>query len=75
MDLILVGPGRAGLALSLSLVGGGHTIVGVLARDPAAAASAAERLGSQPLQWGEVSWQWSGRAATSVREIRPSFGS
>jgi len=53
MDLILVGPGRAGLALSLRLVGGGHTIVGVLARDPAAAASAAERLGSEPLQWGE----------------------
>ena len=51
MDLILVGPGRAGLALSLRLVDSGHSIVGVLARDPGDAASAAERLDSVSLDW------------------------
>jgi len=52
MDVILVGPGRAGLALSLSLVDAGHHFVGVLARDPDAAAAAADRLRSVPVEWG-----------------------
>ncbi len=52
MNLILVGPGRAGLALSLRLVDAGHSIAGVLARDDDAAAEAASRLGSQRLAWG-----------------------
>jgi len=51
MDLILVGPGRAGLALSLASVEAGHRVVGVLARDPDAADAAADRLGSRPLPW------------------------
>jgi predicted short-subunit dehydrogenase-like oxidoreductase (DUF2520 family) len=33
MDVILVGPGRAGLALCLAMVDAGHRVVGVLARD------------------------------------------
>ena len=51
MDCILVGPGRAGLALSLRLRDAGHRIVGVLARDAAAAASAADRLDAEALVW------------------------
>ncbi len=54
MDLILVGPGRAGLALSLRLVEAGNTITGVLARDDAAADAAANRLDSRRLTWGSV---------------------
>lgn len=53
MDLILVGPGRAGLALSLRLIESGHRIVGVLARDPQTAREAAARLGSRSLAWDE----------------------
>jgi predicted short-subunit dehydrogenase-like oxidoreductase (DUF2520 family) len=53
MDLILVGPGRAGLALSLRLSDSGHSIVGVIARDRAAADIAAARLDSVPLSWEE----------------------
>ncbi|HSM01569.1 MAG TPA: DUF2520 domain-containing protein [Acidimicrobiia bacterium] len=51
MDLILVGPGRAGLALSLASVGAGHRVVGVLARDPEDAVAAAERIDASPLSW------------------------
>lgn len=51
MDLILVGPGRAGLALSLASLEAGHAVVGVLARDPAAARAAADRLGGSALSW------------------------
>lgn len=51
MDLILVGPGRAGLALSLASVGAGHRVVGVLARDPEDAAEAGDRLDAGPLPW------------------------
>jgi len=53
MDFILVGPGRAGMSLSLRLLDGRHTISGVLAREPAAAETAADRLGSRPLRWDE----------------------
>ena len=51
MDIVLVGPGRAGLGLSLRLLECGHTITGVLARDPEAAADAASRLRTDPLDW------------------------
>lgn len=54
MDLILVGPGRAGSSLALRSIAAGHRIVGVLARDAETSASAAERLESVPLQWGSV---------------------
>lgn len=53
MDLTLVGPGRAGLALGLAARNAGHHIVGVLARDPDAARSAAARLDSMALDWSE----------------------
>lgn len=33
MEVILVGPGRAGLAVCLALVDAGHRVIGVLARD------------------------------------------
>lgn len=51
MDCILVGPGRAGLAISLRLQSAGHRIVGVLARDDGARDAAAARLGAAPLSW------------------------
>jgi predicted short-subunit dehydrogenase-like oxidoreductase (DUF2520 family) len=54
MDVILLGPGRAGRALSLALRSSGHIIIGVLARNPEAAKSAASELGSQPLMWDET---------------------
>jgi len=53
MDCILVGPGRAGLALSLRLIESGHTIRGVLARDEDAGRSAALRLDSECLAWDQ----------------------
>jgi len=54
MNVILLGPGRAGRAISLGLRSAGHTIVGVLARDPEAAVAAASELETQPLVWGET---------------------
>jgi predicted short-subunit dehydrogenase-like oxidoreductase (DUF2520 family) len=54
MDLILVGPGRAGLALSLASLEAGHHVVGVLARDPDTARVAADRLGGTALSWERV---------------------
>jgi predicted short-subunit dehydrogenase-like oxidoreductase (DUF2520 family) len=53
MDCILVGPGRAGLALSLRLVESGHRVVGVVARQDTDAAAAADRLGAVALDWDE----------------------
>ncbi|HEX5630291.1 MAG TPA: DUF2520 domain-containing protein [Acidimicrobiia bacterium] len=53
MDLTLVGPGRAGLALGLAARSAGHRIIGVLARDPDAAAAAARRLDSVALDWSQ----------------------
>ena len=53
MDLILVGPGRAGLSHSLAAVDAGHRVLGVVARDPADAARAAGRLAAEPLSWGD----------------------
>ena len=51
MNLILVGPGRAGRAVSLAAKDAGHRLVGVLARDPEAARSAAEELSGEALPW------------------------
>lgn len=51
MDLILVGPGRAGLAVALATASAEHRIVGVLARRRDAAAAAASRLESAVLEW------------------------
>ena len=51
MDLILVGPGRAGLALSLRLVDAGHSFVGVLGRDAHVTDVAATRVESTRLDW------------------------
>lgn len=53
MDLILVGPGRAGLALSLASMHAGHRVVGVLARDIGNSQVAARRLSARPLSWEE----------------------
>lgn len=52
MNAILVGPGRAGLSLALAMEAGGHRFAAVVARDPAAAAAAATRLGSIPVDLG-----------------------
>jgi predicted short-subunit dehydrogenase-like oxidoreductase (DUF2520 family) len=51
MDLLLVGPGRAGTSLALAAIGAGHRVAGVLARDPDRGRRAAERLGGVPLDW------------------------
>jgi predicted short-subunit dehydrogenase-like oxidoreductase (DUF2520 family) len=51
MDLILVGPGRAGLSLALASLEAGHRVIGVLARDSNAARLAADRLGADMLSW------------------------
>ena len=48
---ILVGPGRAGLSLGIALRDADHHPVGVLARDPEAAAVAARRLDAPVLEW------------------------
>lgn len=50
-SFILVGPGRAGLSLSLALHGAGHRALGVLARSPEDAAAAALQLDTQVLEW------------------------
>ena len=54
MDLTLVGPGRAGLALCLASREAGHRVVGVLARDPSAAAAAADQLDAAVLDWDDA---------------------
>jgi len=53
MDLALVGPGRAGSAITLAARRAGHRISGVLGRDPAASSAAAARLGAEPFLWGQ----------------------
>ena len=52
MDIVLVGPGRAGLGLALRLLECGHAITGVLARDHEAGSEAAVRVRSAALEWG-----------------------
>ncbi|HSG79482.1 MAG TPA: DUF2520 domain-containing protein [Acidimicrobiia bacterium] len=49
MDLVIVGPGRAGMSLALAAVDAGHRIAAVMARRPDAARSAARRLGADVL--------------------------
>ncbi len=51
MDLILAGPGRAGLSLAAAAVASGHRVVGVLARNPQKAAAAADRIGTVSMAW------------------------
>jgi predicted short-subunit dehydrogenase-like oxidoreductase (DUF2520 family) len=51
LDLILVGPGRAGLSLTTAAVDSGHRVVGVLARDSRKGAEAAARIGTVTLDW------------------------
>ena len=53
MDLILAGPGRAGLAITSAAVDAGHRVVGVLARDREASIAAADRLAAASLSWDE----------------------
>lgn len=52
MQIILVGPGRAGMALSLAARDAAHDVVGVLGRS--GAADAAARLDSAVLDWDEL---------------------
>jgi predicted short-subunit dehydrogenase-like oxidoreductase (DUF2520 family) len=52
VNLILVGPGRAGMSVALRCVASGHRLAGVLARRSGAAEEAAVRLGTVPLEWG-----------------------
>lgn len=50
MDLVIVGPGRAGMSLALAAVDAGHRIVAVMARDPdAARPEHVERLSTEVL--------------------------
>ena len=51
MDILLVGPGRAGTSLALAAIAADHRVVGVLARDPDRAQAAAGRLGAVVLDW------------------------
>jgi len=51
MDIVLIGPGRAGTSLAIAFTGAGHRLVGVLARDPARADVAAARFGCPALTW------------------------
>lgn len=52
MEIVLVGPGRAGMAVGLAAVDAGHEIVGVLGRGKAL--EAARRLGSAVVDWDEL---------------------
>jgi predicted short-subunit dehydrogenase-like oxidoreductase (DUF2520 family) len=55
MDVILVGPGRAGLAVCLAMVDAGHRVVGVLARDFEGLQSASATLpGGRWLDWHQA---------------------
>lgn len=49
---ILVGPGRAGLSVTLAMQRAGHDIVGVVARDAVAAEAGAAMLGTSAVDWG-----------------------
>ncbi len=51
MDLLLVGPGRAGTSLAIAAGAAGHRVTGVLARDAVAGATAAERFDCPALAW------------------------
>jgi predicted short-subunit dehydrogenase-like oxidoreductase (DUF2520 family) len=51
VNLILVGPGRAGMSVALRCVASGHRLAGVLARRPDAADRAGARLGTVRLEW------------------------
>ncbi len=53
MRIVLVGPGRAGMALALALRAAGHEIAGVLARTAAATGAAAARLDGPALERDE----------------------
>jgi len=53
MQIALVGPGRAGLAIAIAANGAGHDIVAVAARDSSKATAAAERFGATPLGIGD----------------------
>jgi predicted short-subunit dehydrogenase-like oxidoreductase (DUF2520 family) len=53
MDLALVGPGRAGLAITLAARRAGHRITGVLGRDASTTAEAAARLEAPVVSWTE----------------------
>ena len=48
MRIVLIGPGRAGLALALAVRASGHEISAVMARRPEAANEAASGLGDPP---------------------------
>jgi predicted short-subunit dehydrogenase-like oxidoreductase (DUF2520 family) len=52
MNIILAGPGRAGLSLARAARDAGHEVGGVLGR--ASAAAAAEQLGSTELSWDQL---------------------
>lgn len=49
LELTIVGPGRAGLALALAAHRVGHTVIGVVGRNPESTARAAAALGATPL--------------------------
>lgn len=51
MRIVLVGPGRAGLSLARRLRENGHSLAGVMARRPEAAAGAAADLNAPVLEW------------------------
>jgi predicted short-subunit dehydrogenase-like oxidoreductase (DUF2520 family) len=53
MRIVIVGPGRAGLALGLAAAGAGHEVVAVVGRDGDHAGPGAALVGSTPLALGD----------------------
>ena len=54
MDLLLIGPGRAGMALGLRALSSGHRIRGVVGRTDDATEAAADRLAAHGLSWDDA---------------------
>jgi len=52
MTIVLIGPGRAGMALSLASTEAGHQVVAVMARALDVAAIAASKIGAEAVTWG-----------------------
>ncbi len=53
MQIVIVGPGRAGLALAIAAGGAGHQVAAVVGRDSGHAATGATLVGSTPLALGD----------------------
>ncbi|MEX0665074.1 MAG: Rossmann-like and DUF2520 domain-containing protein [Acidimicrobiia bacterium] len=68
MDIALVGPGRAGTALAVALLGAGHRIISVAGRTPDAEST---RVGAARFDARAVPVQYAGRGAALVLIATP----